>query len=448
MEAEKQARELAAKEAAEAEKQRLAEEKARLEAERLAKLEAERQAAEAEKARLAAEKAAREEAARLASLAVQDRRYGEAVARGDEFFNQKQYTQAINLYRNALKEKPGENYPQQRITESETLLANLAAAQNAYNEAVAVGDRAFRQQQYAPAREAFGRAQQAKSDEKYPGEMLSRIDAIEAEQTKLAEEKARIEAEKQARELAAKEATEAEKQRLAEEKARLEAERLAKLEAERQAAEAEKARLAAEKAAREEAARLASLKEPAAPPAPVRTITDETSALYDGIIATADQAFNDKEYNVSRAWYYKALEVKAGEPYPIARIDEINRILGSLQLTQLEREFQEYINKGDEAFRADQLAVARGWYNRSLNIKPTDGYPKSQIADIQMKISERLQGNTENAYKGYIDEGDKAFGEKKYNIARVWYHRARQLRPSDPLAGEKLENVRKAMAGE
>jgi len=417
--AEKAAREEAARLAAEAEKQRIAEEQARVEAERLARLEAERQAAEAEKARLAAEKAAREEAARLAAEAELEKRYADAVAAGDKFFNEKQYTPAIGQYRAALREKPQETYPRQRIAESETLLANLAAAQKAYEEAIADGDREFRRQQYSAAREAFLRAQQAKSGEGYPGEMIARIDALLAEQARAAEEQARVEAEKQ---------------RIAEEQARAEAERLARLEAERQAAEAEKARLAAQKEA-ESAAR-------------TKIMSDETEALYAGIIATADQAFTEKEYNVSRAWYYKALEVKPGEAYPTGRITEINMILGSQQMSQREREFQGYIDKGDEAFRAGEMAVARGWYNRSLSIRPDDEYARAQIADIQMKIAEKLQGHTETSFLDYLREGDKALSGKNYNVARVWYHRARQLKPDDTRVAEKLQNLEKAMGGE
>jgi len=403
----------------EAEKQRIAEEQARVEAERLARLEAERQAAEAEKARLAAEKAAREEAARLAAEAELEKRYADAVAAGDKFFNEKQYSPAIGQYRAALREKPQETYPRQRIAESETLLANLAAAQKAYEEAIADGDREFRRQQYSAAREAFLRAQQAKSGEGYPGEMIARIDALLAEQARAAEEQARVEAERQ---------------RIAEEQARAEAERLARLEAERQAAEAEKARLAAQKEA-ESAAR-------------TKIMSDETEALYAGIIATADQAFTEKEYNVSRAWYYKALEVKPGEAYPTGRITEINMILGSQQMSQREREFQGYIDKGDEAFRAGEMAVARGWYNRSLSIRPDDEYARAQIADIQMKIAEKLQGHTETSFLDYLREGDKALSGKNYNVARVWYHRARQLKPDDTRVAEKLQNLEKAMGGE
>ena len=350
-------------------------------------------------------------------------------------------------------------------------------------------------------------------------ERLARLEAerqaAEAEKAKLAEEKARLEAERKAKELAAKEAAEAEK-------ARLQAERLAKELAAKEAAEAERQRLAEEKA-RLEAEQLAAIdslarvrqneekyrslllaadgsfrtsqwtparegysqaleikpgenypteqirkideillrmeqraaKTPViaenketAPATPVsKPATNESDILYNDIIATADEAFTKKEYNVSRAWYYQALALKSNEPYPAGRIEEIRQILQSLLLTEFDREFQQNIDKGDEAFRNNELAVARSWYNRSLNIKPNDSYPKSQISEIQMKIAAQMEGNKDKVLKDYISQGDKAFADKNYNIARVWYQRAIQLKPGDSLSREKLDQVAKALSG-
>ena len=407
--AEKAAKEEAAKAAAEAERQRLAEEKARLEAERLARLEAEREAAEAEKALLAAERAEREEAARLAALAEKDKRYTEAVARGDQSFGSKKYTEAIDHYRSALREKPEEGYPQQKITECQSLLAEMAANQKAYDEAVAAGDREFRRQAYPAAREAFLRAQQAKSEERYPREMIARIDALmteqsriaeekakqeaervarieaerqaaEAEKARLAEEKARLAAEKAAKEEAAKAAAEAERQRLAEEKARLEAERLARLEAEREAEEAKKARLAEEKArmeaerlAREEADRKAAEEEQA------RIEAENLNKAYTRLILSADKALENRELTVAASNYREALVLKPAEVYPknrLASIDSLNQAL------QTEEKYRAFLLAADASFRTSQWSPAREAYSKALEIKPNESYPKEQIGKI------------------------------------------------------------------
>ncbi len=245
------------------------------------RLLAEKQAAE--QARLMAEQTARE-AALQAEQARIEKQYQEAVASAEQLFNLQQYSGSIEGYRNALKIKPGEPYPAQRIAEAEAIMAELTATQKAYNEAIATADKAFRQQQYRQARKGYEDALKIKSSEKYPEEMLDKIDAIEEEMMRLAEEKNRLEEEKKAREQAAREAAEAERIRLAEEKARLEAEKLAKEQAAREAAEAEKARREAERIAREEAARLAA--------------AAEKEKRYNETVALADDFFNRQQ----RSW--------------------------------------------------------------------------------------------------------------------------------------------------
>ncbi len=100
--------------------------------------------AEAEKARLAQESATAE-AARLAAIqAEKDKNYNEAIAKADNLFNEKQYENARTEYRSAQTVKPEETYPQQKITEIGTLLAQLSAAQKAYEDAVSKADKDFK----------------------------------------------------------------------------------------------------------------------------------------------------------------------------------------------------------------------------------------------------------------------------------------------------------------
>ncbi len=145
--------------------------------------------AEAEKIRLAAESEAERlrseqeavatEAARLAAIqAEKDRNYSEAIAKADNLFHTKEYENARNEYRVALNVKPEESYPQTRIDEIGTLMAQLSSAQKAYEDAVKIGDREFKAEKFEDAKTAFTTAQQAKAEESYPVEMIVKIDSI------------------------------------------------------------------------------------------------------------------------------------------------------------------------------------------------------------------------------------------------------------------------------
>ena len=83
--------------------------------------------------------------------AEKDKNYADALARADGLFDGTDYEKARNEYRTALDIKPEEAYPQERIDEIGTLMAQLSAAQKAYEEAVANGDREFRREGFDAA---------------------------------------------------------------------------------------------------------------------------------------------------------------------------------------------------------------------------------------------------------------------------------------------------------
>ena len=138
------------------------------------------------------------------------------------------------------------------------------------------------------------------------------------------------------------------------------------------------------------------------------------------------------------------MEIQPGKPYPLGRIEEINGIIHSRLLSETDIQFQQFIDKGDESFRNNQMAVARSWYNRALGVKSADAYSKSQLIEIQIKINQNLQGNAEKTFNEYMDQGNKAFNSKQFNIAKVWYQRAQQLKPGDSRPLEKLAAIREA----
>ena len=553
--------------------------------------------AEAEQVRLA-EEAAVAETARLATIqAEKDKNYSGAIAKGDEFFNQQDYGNARNEYRTASTVKPEEIYAQQRIEEIGTILAQLSAAQKAYEAAVARADLEFRREEFEAAKLAFNDAKTAKADETYPDEMLEKIDSI-------VETRARLAAE-----------AEAEQVRLAEEAAVAETARLATIQAEkdknysgaiakgdeffnqqdygnarneyRTASTVKPEEIYAQQRIEEigikldelelarqqqdtlnkkyagliqQADRLFSSNEylsskgkyeaalqlkpdevypkeriteigdilrrqktdeeyriiivaadgffkaktyleakveyekaivlkpnEAYPKSQINKINDilekeqqgilaeqkaaenlqqrtlaiaqmneeidarnveseaELKSLYDQFIVKADAFFNDKQYNVARAWYYRALEIMPNEAYPQQRIDEINRIISGMMFSQRDRDYQKYINLGDSTFRENQLAVARGWYNQALGIKGDEPYPKSQIAGIQTKIAERLAGQTGQQFEQNMEKASKAFDEKNYNVSRFWYKKALELRPNDETAKARLTEIQSAL---
>jgi hypothetical protein len=338
--------------------------------------------AEAEKVRLAQEAAAAE-AARLAAIqAEKDKNYSEAITKADNLFNEKDYENARNEYRAAQTVKPEETYPQQRITEIGTLLAQLSASQKAYEDAVAKADKDYNAENFDAAKLAYGDAQKAKPEETYPAEMIAKIDST-------VETRARLAAE----------------------------------------AEAEKVRLAQEAAAAE-AARLAA-------------IQAEKDKNYSEAITKADNHFNEKDYENARNEYRAAQTVKPEETYPQQRIDEIGKTLEALAQAKkdkdlVDKNYLTVIQQADRLFTAKTYDQSKGKYNEALVLKPEENYPKERIAEIDKILQQQI---IDEKYRVIIVAADGFFKTEKYLQSKTEYENALTVKAEEQYPKSQIAKI-------
>lgn len=258
---------------------------------------------------------AKAEAERLErERAENEKRYAELIAKADKGFGTRDYSNARTNYTDALVIKPGEKHPTDRVAEIDRLLKEFAdkeaadrsaaesdaaerarlaeeerkkqaekdALEQQYREIIAAADLAFDSENFDLARDRYTEALSVKPTEKYPKDRLQAIEDAMASRLK-----ERSEAERLA----------AERLREDEERKRREAE------------EAEAARLKAE----EDRNRMAS--------------QNELDERYRGIILEADAKLAERTYAEARSLYAQALDVKPGETYPQAKIEQIDKLM-------------------------------------------------------------------------------------------------------------------------
>lgn len=63
----------------------------------------------------------------------------------------------------------------------------------------------------------------------------------------------------------------------------------------------------------------------------MKTILTDHTVEYNEIIKKADELLNEKKYTDAKSFYEKALELKSGEEYPKSKIEKINSILSSIE---------------------------------------------------------------------------------------------------------------------
>ena len=409
--------------------------------------------AEAEKVRLAQEAAAAE-AARLAAIqAEKDKNYKDAITRADDLFNKKDYENARNEYRTAQTVKPEETYPQQKITEISKTLAEIEQAKKEqealdrnYANLIQQADRFFTAKSYDQSKGKYNEALTLKPEEIYPKEKIAEIEKILEQQAIDEQYRVIVVAAdgffKTNNYLQAK--TEYEKSLTLKPNEQYPKSQIAKIE---DILQKEQQRILAEKRAAEDLQRRTNEISAINQEIESREVASdaELKSIYDQYIKQADQLFDIKQYIVSRGWYYKAWDVKPDERYPKQRIDEINRILNSLMSSQLDRDYQKFVDLADSTFRNNQYAVARGWYNRALGIKGNEAYPKDQIREIETRIAERMTAQSGQQFEASVQKGVAAFEAKNYNVARFWFKKALEIRPDDADVKSRLVDIQNSL---
>jgi len=361
---------------------------------------------------LAAETA---EAERLAKL---DADYSKAITDADEAVALSEYEKAKKLYNEALNLMPEESYPQQKISEIDVILADIETQRildENYAEAIAAADKFFTKYEYTEAKAEYEKALGIKAGEQYPADKVLEIDGIFAEEARLRGiDESYNEAITAADELFENE----------------------------QYVEAKASYSLA-----------AGIKEnetyPGAKIAEIDGILTELALQqsidenYAAALSSADNYFNNENYEEARASYSQASEIKPEEGYPKERITEIGVILAELaRISEMNEQYGIAINTADTYFAGQEYPEAREAYIRAQGIKETETYPADKIVEIDNILANlEEQRLLDEGFANAIALGDNHFSNKEYAEARIEFEKALSFKAADQYAADKISEI-------
>lgn len=304
------------------------------------------------------------------------------IAKADELFNQKKYTEAKEYYTEAVRLDSKDTYPPKQINEIDKLLAasikqeadqqkRLADMDAGYKKLIISADNSFNSKDYKTAITTYKSALELKAAESYPKEMIAK-------------------AEKALTEISSLEAAELEKKRLEEQ-------------------------------------RIAGLKNE-----------------YNRLIADADAAFKAVNYSLAKLRYTEADALKTGEEYPKKQLEEINNILNSSKYKAKMAEYNQVKALAEKTLQQKNYASAKFYYEKLLTILPVDKEKTQlQIDEINKLIETEQLAAIQKEYNGHREKADKAFKEKAYAVAKFYYQKALDIKIGDKYAQDKLQEVEK-----
>ena len=405
----------------------------------------------------------------IAKNEAAEKQYQDKIAEADKALAAKDYELAKTAFSEAKTLKPAEAYPQQKLTEIDGILANLAKVEESYKAAIAKGDAAVTSGDFEGAKSAFNEAITLKPDEKYPKDKLAEIETIVLKNQKSEEEyNSAVQDGDDA--LSDKNYDKAKEFYTAASGIKPEEaypkDKLAEIEKTiAEAAENEKAyndALAAAddamnandlKTAKTNYKKAGDLKPEETYPkdqiAKIETQQAEQEELeenYTATISEADAALGSKEYEKAKAAYQKASGLKAEEEYPKSKLAEIDGILAELK--GKEENYTAAIDKGDAALAAEDYESAKSAYKEAIAIKD-EAYPKEKIAEIEANLKEIAEQKAateklEADYQSAITKGDQLGAESKFEEAIAAYQKASELKPEEEYPKGKIEELNTA----
>jgi len=381
-----------------------------------------------------------------------EEQYSKIIADADGLMAQKQYTEATARYKAAAALKPQDTYAAQKINEIQSIIARQQAEQqaqqqvrqksvdDAYTAAVAQGDALMKEKKYEAARESYAKALSIKPSESYPRARTQEIDKAIQQQ--------------------AQDIQNTRKQELADNLTTY----LDEGDAQFKAKNYEAARAAYNKAlqlnpsevyAKQQIARIDKL-----------VVSEQESKQkseddgYKNAIAQANNAMAQKQFELAKEQYQKALSFKPGDPYAMGKAEEADRlnreqIKSKTEADLQNKQYQDAIAMADRMFQSKDFQGALSGYRQALSIKPGDAYAQQKISGIENAIATdkaakdkalaaeqaARQKANEEGYKNAISRANTAMAQKQFAMAKEQYQQALSFKPDDALAQGKIAEI-------
>ncbi len=171
----------------------------------------------------------------------------------------------------------------------------------------------------------------------------------------------------------------------------------------------------------------------------IRKLLEDNEVQYNEAIKKGDQAFDKNNYSVAQHFYKRALDLRA-EDYPKKKLEECKKMLLKEKEQAKQGEYNAAIEKGDKAMETKELSVAEFYYKQALAIK-TDDYPKAKLKEIEQNRSMAKRKELEKEYKDAITKADQAFKTAEFNVAKFYYNKALELKPKEEYPKKQLSEI-------
>ena len=352
----------------------------------------------------------------IADAEATRKEYDAVIKTADGLLKKKSYAEAIASYQKASGLLPSETYPKDKITEAQSALNALAdkkELENNYNQKIADADALLAQSKWNDAKATYQEASGLKPMEDYPVSQIAKIDAELAKQ-----------AEADALNTKYKNLVTSADDLMAEKKF---SEAIARYN----------------EALKVKAKETYPKDKIAEAQAAIRSMesAQELKNKYDAAIAEGDNLFGQADYTGALASYENAKALIPAEPAADAKIKATKAKLSEqAELAEKQRLYQEKIALADKSFLVKNWSESVTIYNQALAILPNEQYPKDKIAEAEANLAKiaNEKEKIDAAYQAAVSYADEQFEAKDYLNAVTAYQNALNYKPSEKYPKDQI----------
>ena len=159
---------------------------------------------------------------------------------------------------------------------------------------------------------------------------------------------------------------------------------------------------------------------------------------FSNAMAKGELKIKNGNLTEAKLAFGQAKEMGVNTNFANDRINEVQKLIeddirNKEEIKKREEKYKLTILSGDEAFKTKNYSKATEAYLRAMEQQFNEPYPRDRINEIENILNQILQSelnqkSKENAFNSAIISGDSAYAQKKYFEASIFYKRANSLK--------------------
>jgi tetratricopeptide (TPR) repeat protein len=157
------------------------------------------------------------------------------------------------------------------------------------------------------------------------------------------------------------------------------------------------------------------------------------------IIVKADQSFHNNNLPEAKKYYEQARTLKPDDKYSQDKLLEIGKIEA---ITEVEnsKKYKETLVLAESLLNQEDFQGAYQAFSKASVLQPNEGFPKQKMTELTTKIAE-LEAQYKIAYTGYVNEANKAYRAKNWDVAMDNYLQALKAKNADTLSMNQMNRI-------